>query len=202
MARTQAADYGERQDAMLAAAAAAFARDGFASASLADIARACGVSKSLVYHYHASKEDMLFAVMRTHLAALRAAGIDAGVNNADQSAAAPPRARLQSFARALMREYAGARHAQKVLLNELDALAPDRRAMIVREQRALVAPVTAIVGELRPGMTSAERWAAAMLFFGMINWTHTWWDPAGALDADAVARMAADTFLNGLAQAS
>jgi hypothetical protein len=40
-----------------------------------------------------------------------------------------------------------------------------------------------------------------MLFFGMINWTHTWFDPKGAVSPGALAEMAADLTLGGLAKA-
>ena len=50
----------------------------------------------------------------------------------------------------------------------------------------------------RPGVARA----AAMLFFGMINWTHTWFDPEGAVSAEALADMAVDVTLGGLARAA
>ncbi len=190
MARTQAADYDERRARIVEAAAGLFAARGFASASVAEIASACGASKSLIYHYYPGKEDILFAVMEGHLSALLAAA--RGV------ADGPAPVRLRALAAALMHEYAGAAARQKVLLNELDQLPPERRARIVGEQRAIVGTVEAMVGEIAPGLATRERFAAAMLFFGMINWTHTWWDPAGALGPDDIARMAADTFLGGL----
>jgi hypothetical protein len=34
-----------------------------------------------------------------------------------------------------------------------------------------------------------------MLLFGMINWTHTWFDPAGPVSADEFADMALDRIL-------
>ncbi len=37
-----------------------------------------------------------------------------------------------------------------------------------------------------------------MLFFGMLNWTHTWYDPKGPVKPEAFARMASDVFLGGL----
>ena len=190
MARTQAADYDERRARIVEAAADLFAARGFASASVAEIAAACGASKSLIYHYYPGKEDILFAVMEGHLAALLTA--------ARSVADGPAADRLRALAVALMREYAGAAARQKVLLNELDKLPPERRARIVADQRALVGMVATIVGEIAPALPAPERFAAAMLFFGMINWTHTWWDAGGALGPDAIAALAADTFLGGL----
>ena len=39
---------------------------------------------------------------------------------------------------------------------------------------------------------------ATMLFFGMINWTHTWFNPAGKAGADQVADLTVDIMLKGL----
>lgn len=39
---------------------------------------------------------------------------------------------------------------------------------------------------------------AAMLFFGMINWTHTWMNPKGRAKSSEIAELAANIFLDGL----
>ena len=67
MARTQAADYEQRREAIVEKAAERFASQGFRGASVADLAEAVGASKSLIYHYYPSKEDILFEVMDSHL---------------------------------------------------------------------------------------------------------------------------------------
>ena len=36
-----------------------------------------------------------------------------------------------------------------------------------------------------------------MLLFGMINWTHTWFDPAGPVSAEMIADLALEHFLPG-----
>ena len=70
MARTQAEDYDARRSDIVDKAAALFAERGFHGASIADLAEACGTSKSLLYHYYASKEEILFDVMHDHVRAL------------------------------------------------------------------------------------------------------------------------------------
>jgi TetR/AcrR family transcriptional regulator len=37
-----------------------------------------------------------------------------------------------------------------------------------------------------------------MLLFGMLNWTHTWYRPDGALAPEQLAALAGDLFLSGL----
>jgi hypothetical protein len=37
-----------------------------------------------------------------------------------------------------------------------------------------------------------------MLYFGMINWMHTWLDPQGPVRPDRIAELAANLFLEGI----
>jgi len=190
MARPQSPDYDKRRDAMVAAASELYARRGFKGASIADLAQACGSSKSLVYHYFPSKDDILYEVMATHLDALVDAAYDA-------MQAGGARERLHALTLAFMRLYVGAQHSHKVLLNELDNLPSARRGEVVAKQRRIIAVVEELIREIRPEL-NPQTLPLAMLFFGMINWTHTWFRPDGNVGAEAIADMAVDLFLNGL----
>ena len=197
MARTQAADYEARREAIVERAAELFAAQGFRGASVADLAAACSTSKSLFYHYYPSKEDVLYAVMSSHIEALVEAA--AAVEQEGGDAAT----RLGRLIRRFMSQYVGAAARQKVLLNELDNLPAARRADIVAKQRGLIALVEHLLGELHPPLRSdaPRRRAAAMLLFGMINWTHTWFDPAGAVSAEELGDMATRLVIAGLGPA-
>jgi len=194
MARTQAEDYDQRKEAIVDAAAALYARRGFNGASVADLAERCRTSKSLIYHYYQSKEDILFDVMVSHVRALDEAARDA------QAGAGDAGDKLRRVAHAFMALYVGAADRHKVLLNELDNLDDKRRAEIVKTQRGLIEIVQRLLGEIEPKLRrrAGATYAAAMLFFGMINWTHTWFDPKGPVSADAIADMAVDLALGGL----
>ena len=197
MARTQAPDYEQRREAIVEEAAKLYAARGFLGASLADLAKACKTSKSLIYHYYASKEDILFDVMASHISALNAA-----VEDAEHEKGAPVD-RLRKLAHAFMRLYVGAAARHKVLLNELGNLPPERRTEIVVRQRRLIEAVERLIVDIQPGLKGPRRLArpAAMLFFGMINWTHTWYDPAGPVSPDAIADLAVDIMAGGLRNA-
>lgn len=187
MARPQSPDYDKRRDAIVAAAARLYARRGFDGTSIADLAKTGGFSKSLVYHYFPSKEDILDAVMEEHL--------DALVEEAEAaSRAGDPDAQLRALARGFLRRYVGAEDRHKVLLNELDKLAPERRAAVVAKQRRIIATVEGLITTLKPER-AAEALPLAMLFFGMINWTHTWFRPEGPTDTDRLADMAVERML-------
>lgn len=194
MARKQAPDFEQRRDAILENAALLYAEHGFFGASIADLAAACKTSKSLIYHYYPSKEDILFDVMHSHVRAL----LDA----AERVAAEPrlPAAKLHALTQAFMRLYVGAAARHKVLLNELARLAPRQREIIVKIQRRLIDIVQEMLVEIRPelGKRAALKRPAAMLYFGMINWTHTWLNAEGRAAPDKIAALAANLFLDGI----
>lgn len=194
MARTQAADYDQRRDQIVERAARLYAKNGFLGASVSDLAEACNLSKSAIYHYYPSKEDILFDVMNSHVTALEAAAAAA------MATPGGAEARLRALAHSFMALYVGAADRHKVLLNELDQLPKQRRAEIVSVQRRLIESVGALFVEIAPrlGREPGAPYAAAMLFFGMINWTHTWFDPKGAVNADALADMAVNMALRGV----
>jgi AcrR family transcriptional regulator len=193
MARTRAADYDERLQAIVEEAARLFARDGFNGTAVSDIAKACSMSKSLLYHYYPSKEDLLYAVMSAHVETLVA---DVETIGPDERLPADELRRVLGL---FMQHYIGASDQQKVLLNELENLPPERRSEIVAKQRRIVDSVQKVLVEARPELDKDEGMARArtMLLFGMLNWTMTWYDPEGAVDparlVDAMAEMALGT---------
>lgn len=190
MARPQSPDYDKRRDSILAAAAHLYARRGFQGTSVSDLASACNTSKSLIYHYFPSKDDTLHAVMEAHL--------DALVDAADEAMqAGSAEQRLRALTLAFMQLYVGAQDSHKVLLNELDNLPPAQRTEVVSKQRRIIAVVESLILEIRPDLNPMTL-PLTMLFFGMINWTHTWFRPAGRIGADEIGELAVDLILKGL----
>lgn len=190
MARPQSPDYDRKRQAIVAAAADLYARRGFPGASVSDLAKACGASKSLIYHYFPAKDDILYDVMAAHL--------DALVDAADEAMRAGDAGeRLRALTLSFMRLYAGAQSSHKVLLNELDNLPTQRRAEVVAKQRRIIAVVEELIREIRPDLNPVTL-PVAMLFFGMINWTHTWFSPGGAASPERLAEMAVELMMGGM----
>lgn len=193
MARTQSADYGDRREAILDAAARLYGDSGVLGSSIADLAQACGMSKSLLYHYFSSKEDILFEIMAGHIEALRQVAEDV----ADEP---DPVRRLSRLTHGFMTLYADASDRHKVLINDLDKLPPERRATIVAIERELLDAVDRIIAEHAPHLAGDKprRRALTMLYFGMINWTPNWFHADGPLSPDDMADMVVGLFLNGI----
>jgi len=197
MARRQAADYEHRRGRIVEKAAQLFAGRGFLGTSIADLADACRMSKSLIYHYYNSKEDILFDVMHSHVRdLLEAAEAIAGEK-------AEPKEKLRRMTGKFMHLYLGAAPRQRVLLNELDNLPPAQRKTVVDIQQRLIAIVERLIGEIRPELSARNplKAPAAMLYFGMINWMHTWLDPRGPAKPARIAVLAINVFLDGLVEA-
>ncbi len=194
MARTQAADYDKKRDIITKRAAKLFAQSSYSGASVSELASACKVSKALLYHYYPSKESILFGVMNAHIEDLLTVIDREDYNDRD------PRGNFRRFSRALLRRYTGAADSQKVLLYELNNLPAPQRAEIVTKQRRLVAFAEELLTEAAPrnGVDRTRLRAQVMLFFGMLNWSHTWFDPRGPISRARLADLAADTILSSL----
>lgn len=199
MARTQSQDYDKRRASITDHAAQLFAKYGFLGASIADLATACGASKSLVYHYFPSKEDVLYGVMSVHLDELVAIS---------ESVMADPKAkpglRLERLTTQFIAAYVDAAASHKVLLNELDNLPADKRALIVDRQRRIIGTVSNLLIAIRPelGAHRDVQRPVSMLFFGMINWLHTWYEATGPVPPERLAQMVSEMMLAGLKKLS
>jgi AcrR family transcriptional regulator len=194
MARPQSPDYEKRRQVILDKAAEIFAKVGFHEASVSELAEKCKISKSLIYHYYSSKDEILFAAMEQYIWSLaesvRAARDEGG----------KPRAQFRRTVAAMLENYkfAGAKH--RVLLQELDSLPKDKRKRIVHIEDEIVAIVGDMIGAIVPGKLNAHerRTAVTMLFMGMINWTHTWFNPGGNISTTELAEITSDMFVRGL----
>jgi len=198
LARTRAEDYDDKHQHILDSAADLFAQKGFVNASINDIAAACRMSKSALYHYHKSKEAILFAILSTHVRTVLA---DA---RAALDGIAEPELRLCRFVASLMGNYASARSKHIVLLNETGSLAAAEEREVRDLGRKLVALAIDVLTPLNPELMAKRqlRKPYAMFFYGMVNWTYTWYDATGALKPDELSRRIADLFLDGFVRMS
>lgn len=193
MARTRSQLYPEIRQRILDKAAELFAARGFRGASIAELARACDASKAWLYHYYASKEAILHAMLKAHMEELL------GVARGALAASSEPEAQFRAFVRESMALYAAKPEKHVVLMNDLDSLAAAQADEIRAAERELVEAVAGMLERLDPTLAGAPRLRKpfAMMFYGLINWTYIWYDPEGPVTPDQLAKLAADLFLNG-----
>jgi AcrR family transcriptional regulator len=177
MARTRAATYDDQRALILRRAAELFARRGYTAASMNDVAAACAVSKSTLYHYVRDKPALLAQIAGEHVARLEA--LVAAVH----AERLPPAAELDALIRRFTAAYADAQHEHRVLTEDVKFLHETERTRIEAGQRRVVAAFAAAIGRVRPDVAALAT-PLAMLLLGMINWTFTWMKPDGALTHD------------------
>jgi TetR/AcrR family transcriptional regulator len=193
MARTRAASFDAQRAAIRDAAARLFADKGYASASIADLARACGISKALMYHYYRDKEDLLADIALSYVDRLASIVDDVAVERL------PPAAHLRRLIEAFMTEYEHSAARHRVLVQDVKYLERAHRGRVLARQRKVVDGFAAVIAPLAPEATRAElAKPLTMILFGMINWTFTWLKDRGPLTYTAMAPLVADLFLGGI----
>lgn len=194
MARPQSPDYDKRRAKILETAARLFAKNGFHAASIGQLATACGMSKSLIYHYYGSKTDILFACMEDHVVALKEICQEIRANGGD------PKVQLRDIVRTFLDIYKSSANNHKVLLNELSALPDDQRSTIIGHEDRVVALLGDVLSEASGQDFDPKyvRTVCTMLLLGMINWTSNWFRVDGPLTSDQIADLATDIFMGGL----
>jgi len=194
MARTQALDYPEKRLRILDIATELFAKQGFHATSITDIAQACETSKSRLYHYFDSKEQLLYEILRDHALVLRDS-LSPIVS--DTGLDAPQK--LEKYAAHLLFTNITFRAKHKLILGELGALPLEKRQEVSSLLRQSIETIYDILSEINPKLAhnSSMKFPTAMMFIGMINWTHTWFSGEGALSTDVFAKLLCDTFIGG-----
>ncbi|MDO9708145.1 TetR/AcrR family transcriptional regulator [Paracraurococcus lichenis] len=194
MARPRAADHEDKRQLILDQAARLFAAHGYDRTSTAMIAEACGVSKALLYHYHADKQELLFDVLAQHLQHLLVVVRGA----ADERFT--PRERLENVAVALLEAYRDADAVHQVQIGCLGLLPPERQENLRTLERAIVGEVAVVIEDLSPEVRRDRRLLkpATMSVFAMLNWHYFWHREDGPVSRAGYARMAAALVAEGL----
>lgn len=197
MTRERADNYDDKKRLILRKAAALFAHKGFQITTMMEVAKACNASKSHLYHYFPAKEDLLYEIIREHTELLVAE------LEPVMALPEPAIARFERFVEVFVEIAADSRNEQLVLTNSLQFLPAARFKEITALESTLVAMVISLLKEISPRrMTRAEiQTPSALLLFGMIIWTFTWYRKSGPVKPAELARQIADIFLNGFAGA-
>lgn len=194
MARSQSPDYDDRKSKIQANAAQIFASVGFHKASIGEITQACGISKSLVYHYFPSKQDILYHTLKDHVTKLNT--LARSILKRDLG----PEDSLQAIVFEYLEIYSHTVAEHHLLITELSALNDEQRAEITALQNEVVNVFADLAEKLSPA--PLERHKAkrpiAFLLLGMINWTYTWYKSGGDISANQLSHMIYQMLIGGL----
>ena len=169
----------EKRRTILDAAARVFARKGFHTSRVGDIAEEAGVAHGLLYHYFSSKDEVLETIFREHWT-----NVLEQVHDAETSEGSAIE-RLRAITRALLGTWLEEPDVVRVVIREIA-----RTAEIEAGQQS---------GEFRRDV-DAE--LTAIVFYGGIDELISGWVlgrlPGGQAVVDAAERHVVETFCSGL----
>ncbi|MDB5750964.1 MAG: hypothetical protein JWP65_1385 [Ramlibacter sp.] len=195
MTRVRSEDYDSKKQVILDKAAALIARKGFDVATMMDVANACGTSKSHLYHYFPSKEDLLYGIVRDHI-----------TRQADElvrivALALPAEARLQQFVDSFVSGAARERDEHIILMNDLKYLPKAQLQEVRRLEVRVTELLEGLLHELNPELMEPQRVRKpyALLLYGMMIWTFNWYHRSGEIGPQELAVRIAHLFVHGFA---
>jgi AcrR family transcriptional regulator len=191
MPRVRSEDYGAKSQAIMDCAAVLFAKEGYPSAKMQDVAKACGATKSMLYHYFPTKDDLLFAMLKEHLERV-IQGIDEAIGGAGT-----PRERLLAFVEAYTQKSAQSRRRHMVAMNDVKYLPRPKQAPLIALQREVTERLAVLLRELNPGLPDTAYKPYTMMLIGMLNWADFWYRPTGEMKPQELCDRMSRLFLKG-----
>jgi AcrR family transcriptional regulator len=188
----------EKRRQILRAAITVFARSGYHTSRVADVAKEAGVAYGLVYHYFGSKEDLLDTIFRRTWARMLQAVEEV---EAEEGSA---REQLAGVARIVLGSWEGDPDLIRVLIREV-ARSPQLGREVGEIQHAFAGLQRIIArgqerGELR---TDVDPRLAAWILYGALEEILTGWVferlPASPEDVDEAERTVVALLADGLA---
>jgi AcrR family transcriptional regulator len=188
----------EKRRLILRAAITVFARSGYHTSRVSDVAKEAGVAYGLVYHYFGSKEDLLEQIFRRTWSRMLEAVEE--VERTDVSA----RDQLAGVARIVLGAWQVDPDLVRVLVREV-ARSPQLGREVDEIAHAFAALERIVVrgqerGELRPGLDPK---LAAWVLYGALEEILTGWVferlPAAADDVERAERTVVELLTDGLA---
>lgn len=197
MTRVRAGDYESKKQLILKQAAEIFARRGFESATMIEVALACGTSKSHLYHYFPAKEDLLFAILSEHITT------QAQYLGAIAALPLPVEERFERFVAAFVEHGADSRNQHVMLMNDLKFLPEERHAQIRKLEILLVEMMVGLLSEMNPALMAPAgvRAPYSLMVYGMIIWTLSWYDRNGPISPAELAARISQLLVHGFKDA-
>ncbi len=184
---------------LLDTAARVFSEVGYDRASMRRIAAEAQVSLAGIYHYVASKEELLYWIQfHTFDSLLR--GLESSLEGV-----VDPRQRLDAAVRNHVRHFGEHMQELKVCARELETLEGEAYDEVHERRRSYFETFHDLVKELETEHGAPlESWLATANLFGMLNWFYQWYDAERSrVSLDDLAAQQTALFLDGyLASAS
>lgn len=193
-------EYMAKREELVEIAGRQFKANGFRATTLAEIGHKAGMDRATVYYYFGSKEELFRECVRL--------SVDANIAECERIAADESRGakeRLRAVIIQLMLAYDRYYpHMYVYIQEEMERIASEKSEwaqQIIAQTRTYERIVLSLIaelmkkGELRNDIAVS---IAANAIFGMLNWTHRWYQPGGPHSAEEIADGFCKIFFGGL----
>ena len=183
------------RDQILTKAAEVFEKRGFGQSRIQDIADALALSRSALYHYFDSKDEILAALVDEYTGE-RIAGFEAIAGDTTR----PARDRMNEALRRSISSRLSSGPRMRVLDQIVSEMPEELRRKLDNDRRRVLDYYAAIV---RDGVASGEfreldPATAALAVLGIASWTSWWYSPDGRKSPEELGEILVDVALNGL----
>lgn len=187
----------KKLDRLLMKAAALIAKTGYSAMTMRELSTALGTSLAGLYHYFASKEDLLFQLQYRTFASL----LEQQEKIAEQPGT--PDERLARLLTGHLQFYARHTNELKVCTFEMESLGPKPYKIVEEIRRRYYRLMASVVAQVISGPAVGKRETrqsrhASLFIFGMLNWIFMWYEPSRHGTVEQLGEEMRDLLLNGL----
>jgi len=183
-----------KKEVIAKAATKLFAAQGFERTPVRKIAEKVDLSVPGMFHYFPSKEDILNEIMIGFM--------EEGfrklkeINSDDMG----PVERVEGFCKFYVDHYAGNQDLLTILVSEWKYLSREHRQVFFDKQRGYVDALKKLFSTLADQglLKPVDPSVLTFMFFGMVLWTYSWYDPKGKLGLEELGGIFSDVFLRGV----
>jgi len=171
-----------------------FARNGYQSTTIRDIARELGITPASLYYYYKSKEEMLFRLMKGAMESAMVTIEDISLSDLS------PEDKIKQVLTFYTRYFAGYQDCEILLQNEIKSLNEEHREIVIQKQRRYLHLFYGLLRQLSEHgkMKPIHHTVAIFAFLGMVHFTVRWYDPEGPVSLDVLSDMFVEIFTNGI----
>ncbi|HKI49728.1 MAG TPA: TetR/AcrR family transcriptional regulator [Desulfobacteria bacterium] len=171
-----------------------FAQKGYHNTSMREIARDLGMNQSSLYHYFASKEEILYTLIND--------AMDEALNTLEEICKTDisPHGKLNRVLSFYTNYYTGDLDRLRLLVNEQGNLGEDYRRILIKKERRYVHLIQSILKALADEgrMKPIPPVVATFAFFGMVHYTIKWYHKNGSVKSGELADYFLEIFTNGI----
>ncbi len=193
-------DYLAKRDELVEIAGRQFKANGFKATTLAEIGHKAGLDRATVYYYFGSKEELFRECVRV--------GVEANITACEAifaDKARPASERLRAVIQQLMAAYDHYYpHMYVYIQEEMSRITSEQsiwaQRIVIQTrtfERIILSLITEMIeaGEFRRDIPVR---VAANAVFGMLNWTHRWYQPGGPQPANQISAAFCDILFDGM----